>query len=57
MLLEIALTFVTTCRDVFPVLALIVGFRYLILRQPLPHLRQVIVGFVWVRDGLTLFMV
>jgi len=57
MLLEIAQTFVVTCRDVFPVLALIVGFQYIILRQPIPHLRQVIVGFVCVLIGLTLFLV
>ena len=57
MLLEIAQTFVVTCRDVFPVLALIVGFQYLILRQPIPHLRQVVVGFVCVLIGLSLFLV
>jgi len=57
MLLEIAQTFVTTCRDVLPVLALIVGFQYIILRRPIPHLRQVIVGFVCVLMGLTLFLV
>ena len=57
MLGEIAQTFLTTCRDVFPVLALIVGFQYLILRQPIPHLRQVIVGFACVLVGLTLFLV
>ncbi|MBW2205237.1 MAG: DUF1538 family protein, partial [Deltaproteobacteria bacterium] len=57
MLLEIAQTFVVTCRDVFPVLGLIVGFQYIILRQPIPHLRQVIVGFVCVLIGLTLFLV
>ena len=57
MLLEIAQTFVATCRDVFPVLALIAGFQYIILRQPIPHLRQVVVGFVCVLIGLTLFLV
>ena len=57
MLYEIAQTFIATCRDVFPVLALIVGFQYLILRQPIPHLRQVIVGFGCVLAGLTLFLV
>jgi hypothetical protein len=57
MLLEIAQTFVATCRDVFPVLALIVGFQYIVLRQPIPHLRQVIVGFGCVLIGLTLFLV
>ena len=57
MLLEIAQTFVATCRDVFPVLALIVGFQYIILRQPIPRLRQVVVGFGCVLIGLTLFLV
>jgi hypothetical protein len=57
MLLEIVLTFVGTCRDVFPVLALIVGFQFIILRQPIPNLRQVVVGFGFVLIGLTLFLV
>ena len=54
---EIVQTFATTCRDVFPVLALIAGFQIIILRQPIPHLRQVVVGFVLVLIGLTLFLV
>jgi len=57
MLLEIAQTFVATCRDVFPILALIVAFQLIILRQPIPHLRQVVVGFGCVLVGLTLFLV
>jgi len=57
MLFEIAQTFVATCRDVFPVLALIVGFQWFILRQPIPQLRQVVVGFGYVLIGLTLFLV
>ncbi len=57
MLLEIAQTFVGTCRDLFPVLALIVVFQYIILRQPIPSLRQVVVGFGYVLIGLTLFLV
>jgi len=48
---------VATCRDVFPVLALIVGFQYIVLRQPIPRLGQVIVGFGCVLIGLTLFLV
>ena len=57
MLLEIVQTLVATCRDVFPVLALIVGFQLVILRQPIPHLPRVVVGFVCVLLGLTLFLV
>ena len=54
---EIAQTFVVTSRDVFPVLALIVGFQYFVLRKPIPHLGQVTVGFGCVLLGLTLFLV
>jgi hypothetical protein len=57
MLLEFPQTFVGTCRDLFPVLALIVFFQYIILRQPIPRLRQVVVGFGYVLIGLTLFLV
>ena len=57
MWLEIAQTFVVTCRDVFPVIALILGFQYIILRQPIPNLPQVIVGFCYVLIGLTIFLV
>jgi hypothetical protein len=57
MLLDILQTFGVTCRDVFPVLALIVGFQFIILRQSIPHLRQVVVGFGLVLIGLTLFLV
>ena len=57
MWLEIAQTFGVTCRDVFPVMVLIVCFQYAILRQPIPNLPQVIVGFCYVLIGLTLFLV
>lgn len=56
MLLEFAQTFVATCRDVLPVFLLIVGFQYAILRQPVPHLGRVLVGFGCVLMGLTLFL-
>ncbi len=57
MLLEIGQTFVATCRDVFPVLALMLGFQFIVLRQPIPHWQRVVVGFACVLMGLTLFLV
>ena len=32
-----------TIRDVLPIILLIVGFQLLVLRQPIPHLRRLIV--------------
>lgn len=45
-----------TCRDVLPIIILITGFQTLVLRQPIPHLRRLIVGGVYVVIGLALFL-
>ncbi|MDM8541290.1 DUF1538 domain-containing protein [Desulfococcaceae bacterium HSG9] len=45
-----------TCRDVLPIIILIAGFQFLVLRQSIPHLRRVIVGGVYVVIGLALFL-
>ncbi len=45
-----------TCRDVLPIIILIVIFQLLVLRQPIPHLRRLIVGGVYVVIGLALFL-
>ena len=46
-----------TVRDVVPIAATLVGFQLLVLRRPIPHLRRVLVGFVYVLAGLALFLV
>jgi hypothetical protein len=45
-----------TCRDVLPIIILITAFQLLVLRQPIPHLRRLIVGGVYVVIGLALFL-
>ncbi len=45
-----------TCRDVLPIIILITGFQFLVLRQSIPHLRRVVVGGVYVVIGLALFL-
>jgi len=50
-------TFLATLRDILPILALIVCFQLFILRQPIPHLRRLVVGGVYVVIGLTLFLI
>ncbi len=49
-------TFLSTCRDVLPIIILIVCFQIVVLRQPIPHLRRLIVGGVFVVIGLALFL-
>jgi len=45
-----------TCKDVLPIIILITAFQILVLRQPIPHLRRVVVGGVYVVIGLALFL-
>jgi hypothetical protein len=53
---EFSGAFLSTCRDVLPILALLVGFQLFVLRQPVPHPKRMIAGGVYVVIGLTLFL-
>ena len=45
-----------TCIDVLPIVILIIGFQFLVLRQPIAHMQRLIVGGVYVVIGLALFL-
>ena len=47
----------STLSDVLPIAGIIFGFQLLVLRQKIPNLKSVLVGFVYVLIGLTLFLV
>ena len=55
-LYDFSKTFLATCKDVLPIIVLIVSFQLFVLRQPIPHLRRLIVGGVYVIIGLALFL-
>jgi hypothetical protein len=50
------LALLTTCRDILPIAAIIIGFQLLVIRKPLPHPRKTLVGFVYVLLGITFFL-
>jgi len=50
-------TSLSTITDVLPIAAIIFGFQLLVLRQRVPNLKNVLVGFLYVLIGLTLFLV
>jgi len=50
-------TLIATFRDILPILGLIVCFQLFVLRQPIPHLRRLIVGGIYVVLGLALFLI
>ncbi|MFP4092720.1 MAG: DUF1538 domain-containing protein [Cyclobacteriaceae bacterium] len=53
---DFAEIFLSTMIDVTPILALIIFFQLAVLRQPIPHLKSMIVGGIYVVLGLTLFL-
>lgn len=46
-----------TVFDVLPIVVIIFGFQFLVIRQPVPHLKQVLLGFLYVLLGLSFFLV
>ena len=42
--------------DVLPIAGILFGFQLLVLRRRVPHLRRVLLGFVYVLIGLVLFL-
>jgi len=46
-----------TVVDVLPIVIIIFGFQFLVIRKPVPNLGKVIVGFIYVLIGLAFFLV
>ncbi|HEB94441.1 MAG TPA: DUF1538 domain-containing protein [Gammaproteobacteria bacterium] len=57
LLLDILGTLLLTVRDVLPIVVIIFSMQFLVIRRPIPKLRKVLMGFVFVLLGLTLFLV
>ncbi|WP_338040537.1 DUF1538 family protein [Methylocucumis oryzae] len=45
----------TTCTDVLPIAAIIIGFQLLVIRKPLPHPTKTALGFFYVLIGIAFF--
>jgi hypothetical protein len=50
-------TLLSTVRDVLPIAVVLALFQLLVLRKPIPHLRRVLVGGLFVLFGLALFLI
>ena len=53
----LAAALIGTVIDVLPIVVIMLTFQLLVLRQPIPNLRRVAVGSIYVIAGLTLFLV
>lgn len=56
MLEEIVTVFLSTIRDVIPIVVIIFGFQFAVIRKVPPNLVRIITGFIWVLVGLSLFL-
>ncbi|MGD9386468.1 MAG: DUF1538 domain-containing protein [Thioalkalispiraceae bacterium] len=50
-------TFIDTLGDVLPIILVIFGFQYIVLRQPVRNVKKILVGLVYVVFGLAFFLV
>ncbi len=55
-LLQLAQVLLETIRDVLPILVIIGGFQFFAIRRPVPNLKRVALGVVYVILGLALFL-
>ena len=52
LLFEFLITLKNTIIDVLPILSIILGFQLLVIRKPIPHIKQVGFGFIYVLIGI-----
>ncbi len=51
-----AATFLSTIRDVLPIVTIIFAFQFFVIRKSVPNFRKVCFGFFYVLIGLSLFL-
>ncbi len=57
LVVELLKTFFETLGDVLPIAGILFGFQFLVLRERIPNMKRVLLGFVYVLCGLALFLV
>ncbi len=50
-------TTLATVGDVLPIAGIIFGFQLFVIRRPMPNLKRVLIGFIYVLIGLSLFLI
>ena len=49
-------TVLGTFRDVIPILLILLGFQFLVIRRRVTNLKKIVIGFIYVLLGLSLFL-
>lgn len=55
-IIDSGMVLLTTLRDTLPIIVLVVCFQLFVLRQPIPHLRRLVIGGIYVVVGLAMFL-
>jgi hypothetical protein len=55
-LIHFLLALLATCRDVLPILAIILGFQLLVIRKRLAQPKKILIGFIYVLLGVAFFL-
>jgi hypothetical protein len=55
-IVHLAVKLLETCRDILPIVTVIIGFQLLVIRRPLPHLKKTLMGFLYVLLGIVFFL-
>jgi hypothetical protein len=53
---HLAQTLLDTCRDMLPIVCIILVFQVLVIRKPIAHPKRTLIGFVYVTLGVALFL-
>ena len=56
LLTDIVDTTLATVKEVIPIAAILFGFQFLVIRKPIPNIKRVLFGFLYVLIGLSLFL-
>lgn len=54
--LQFALKLLEICKNILPIVVVIVGFQLLVIRKPLPHFKRTLIGFISVLLGIAFFL-
>ena len=53
---ELFNTLLGTLRDIFPIVVIIFGFQFIVIRKKPANLAEIVSGFIWVIIGLSFFL-
>ncbi|WP_262964137.1 DUF1538 domain-containing protein [Methylobacter psychrophilus] len=55
-LVNFVLQLLEICKDILPIVTVIIGFQLLVIRKPLPRLKKTLIGFLYVLLGIAFFL-